>query len=156
MDTDNLVAASSFPYFDINGNDIGTAPNGSVANIPSGSILTLQFGTSLVVGSGSYLVYYPDPSFQMDMVILQVSDGSNWYTIFYWGNGSPDGNTDINPADCPSETDNCVITPPPTNPPGISINLGGVIPNGTYNYIRIISLPDSGDGVDVDAIAILP
>jgi hypothetical protein len=39
---------------------------------------------------------------------------------------------------------------------GIGIDLDGVVPPGTYPYIRIISPSDSGDGVDVDAIEILP
>jgi len=158
-DTDQLVVANSIPY-----GGIGTTPDTIVTKIPAGTYLILQFGTPLVVGvPDAYdLVYYPDPSaptLQMDAVILQVGNGSNWYTILNWGDGSPDTNTDINPADCPSETDNCVITPPPTNPLGISINLDGVVPGGIYNYVRIFSRsspPDSGDGVDIDAITILP
>ena len=157
MDTDQLVSASTFPA-------TLTSPDGITQNFGSGSFIDLKFGTALIVGSHpSYdLVYYPDPAaptLQMDVVILQIGDGSNWYTIFNWGNGSPDANTDINPTDCPGETDNCVITPPPTNPPGVSIDLDSVVPVGTYPYIRIISPsnpPDSGDGVAIDAITILP
>ena len=141
--------------------NIGPSPDSSSTNIPSGSYLTLQFGTPLVVGGHpSYdLVYYPDPAaptLQMDLVILQISDGSNWYTIFNWGDGSADGNTDISYGICSTEPDNCVITIPPTHPPGVSIQVDGVVPPGTYSYIRIISPPDSGDGVDVDAIQVLP
>jgi hypothetical protein len=144
--------------------NIGSSPDGSSTNIPAGTYITLQLGSSVVVGghAGYDLVYYSDPAapiLQMDLVILQIGDGRNWYTIFNWGNGSPDANTDINPGDCPSETDNCVITPPPTNSPGVSIQLDGVVPNGTYPYVRIFSPsapPDSGDGVDVDAITVLP
>ena len=155
-DTDQLVTSNPIPF-----GNIGAMPDGVSENILSGGFLTLKLGTPLLVGApdGYDLVYYPDPSaptLQMDIVILQIGDGSNWYTILYWGNGSPDTNTDINPVDCPSETDNCVITSPPTNPPGVSIQLDGVIPPGTYPYIRLISLPDSGDGIDVDAIAVLP
>jgi hypothetical protein len=90
----------------------------------------------------------------MDLVILQISDGRNWYTVFNWGDGVPD-TTDINPTECPSEADNCPITIPPTNPPGITITVSG-IPNGTYPYIRIISPADSGDGLDVNTITVLP
>jgi hypothetical protein len=99
----------------------------------------------------------------MDLVILQVGDGSNWYTILNWGNGSPDGNTDIpafppNPTDCSSEPDNCLIDPSLlTNSPGISIDLDSAgVPIGTYPYIRIISPPDTDGGVGVDAIQVLP
>jgi hypothetical protein len=162
IDTDQLIVASSFPY-----GQIGTSPNcpapSCAENISSGTYLILQFGTPLTASNpdvdGYDLVYYPDPvapTLQMDVVILQLGDGRNWYTILNWGNGSPDANTDINLTDCPSESDNCVITPPPANPLGVSIQIDGVLPDGTYPYIRIISPPDSGDGVDVDAIAILP
>ena len=154
-DTDQLIVANPIPY-----NNIGTSPDTAVETIASSTYLVLQFGTPLVASSpdvdGYDLVYYPDPSLQMDLVILQIGDGSNWYTIFYWGDGSPDGNTDINPSDCPSETDNCPISSPPTNPPGVSIQVDGLVPNGNYPYIRIISPADSGDGVAVDAITVLP
>jgi hypothetical protein len=148
-DTDTLISASTLPS--------------PVGNIPDGTYVEYAFGTPLAVnGDSAYdLVYTTSPALQVDAVILQIGDGRNWYTIFNWGNGSPDANTDINPADCPGEADNCVITPPPTNPPGISIDvdLPG-IPTGNYPYIRIISPPnppDTGnDGVDVNNITLLP
>lgn len=147
-DTDSLIVANPIP-------------SGSIGNLPTGSYSDYQFSTPLTVGSGSYLIYYPQysapsPTLQMDLVILQISDGKNWYTIFTWGDGAPDTNTDINPADCPSESDNCSITLPTTNSPGITINMNGVVPNGTYPYIRIISPSDSGDGVDVNTITVVP
>ena len=146
-DTDSLIMANPMP-------------SGSIGNLPTGSYSDYQLGTPLAVGSGSSLVYYPQysapaPTLEMDLVILQISDGSNWYTVFTWGDGVPDTNTDINPADCPSESDNCSITLPSTNSPGITINVGG-IPNGTYPYIRIISPSDSGDGLDINTITIVP
>ncbi|HEU0294690.1 MAG TPA: hypothetical protein VFR47_18260 [Anaerolineales bacterium] len=158
-DTDQLIVANSFPY-----GQIDTTPDGSTEPIAAGTYVILQLGTPLVVSSpdidGYDLVYYPDPTLQMDAVILQIGDGRNWHTILNWGDGFPDGNTDINPADCPSESDNCVITPPPTNSPGISIQVDGVVPNGNYPYIRIISPPNppdtSNDGIVVDAITVLP
>jgi hypothetical protein len=162
-DTDQLVVSDPFPY-----GNIGTSPDGASENILGGTYLILQFGTPVVVGApdGYDLVYYPDPTaptLQMDAVILQIGDGSNWYTVLYWGDGSADTNTDLpssppNPTDCSSEPDNCLIDPSLlSNSPGISIQLDGVVPNSTYSYIRIISPPgDSGDGVDVDAIVVLP
>jgi len=166
-DTDQLVVTNP------SGN-IGAVPDGSSENILAGSYLTLQFGAPLVVGSGSYLVYYPDypnppaaSTLEMDLVILQIGDGSNWYTILDWGDTfiiGPDTNTDIpvplasppNPTDCTGEPDNCLIDLSLlTNSPGVTINVNA-IPPGTYPYIRIISPPDSGDGVDVDAITIVP
>ena len=160
-DTDQLVV--------VNGT-VGSSPNGIVTNYLAGSYVTLQFATPLDTSLGQYLVYYPeypnppaDPTIQMDVVIIQVGDGSNWYTVLNWGNGSPDANTDIpyslNSVDCTSEADNCpidiallTINSPY---PGITIN----VPAGTYPYIRIISPPnppDSGDDLDVDAIQVLP
>ncbi len=164
FDTDLLVTSNCIPYL-----NIGTSPNGTSTTVITNGFLTLRFCAPSplpVVGShaGPDLVYYPDPSvptLQMDIVILQIGNGANWYTILIWGDGFSDANTDINPADCPSEIDNCLITLPLTNPPGISIDLDdfvppeGPMPPGTYPYIRIISLPDSGDGVSVDAISVI-
>jgi len=157
-DTDQLVVSNG---------SVDPTPGGSVTNIPGGTFLVLQFGTPLVVGPGSYIVYYPPPpapALEMDAVILQIGDGSNWYTILNWGNGFPDTNTDISvplasPTDCTGEPDNCPIDVSLlTNSPGVTINLGAV-PAGTYPYIRILSPSaptDSGDGVDVDAIVVFP
>ena len=142
--------------------NIGPSPDGSVTTISSPTFITLQLGSPLIVSSpdGYDLVYYPDPAaptLQVDWVILQISDGSNWYTIFNWGNGSPDTNTDVPYPMCAAETDNCVIdTSSSANPPGISIDVDGIVPIGTYSYIRIFSPVDSGDGVAVDAIQVLP
>jgi len=162
-DTDQLIIASSFPY-----GNIGITPDGVTQNIPAGTFVVLQFGTPLVVGSGQYLVYYLPPSLQVDAVILQVGDGSNWYTVFNWGNGSADGNTDVavplpvppNPTDCAVEPDQCVIDSSLlASSPGITINVNS-LPPGSYPYIRIISPPNPPDtgnnGVNVDAIAIVP
>ena len=169
-DTDQLVVV------DPNGN-IGSTPDDSPAIIPAGTYVTLQFSTPLeVVGVGNYLVYYErragsNPGILMDAVILQVGDGSNWYTILNWGNGSPDTNTNIsiplssNPTgDCTGEPDNCEIDASllytsAGYSTGITINVDGVVPNGTYPYIRIFSPPNPPDTdgmVEVDAIEILP
>jgi len=181
-DTDLLVTFNCFPPPFPYGN-IGTSPDGSASTLMPG-FLTLRFcapSPSLVVNSDTNydLVYYPEyppnppipPTLlEMDLVILEIGDGSNWYRILYWGNGSADANTDIpgfppNSTDCTGEPDNCLIDVALLNVsspyPGISIDLDSItpaIPPGTYPYIRIISLPDGvgGDGVDVDAIAILP
>jgi hypothetical protein len=106
------------------------------------------------------------PSLQIDSVILQIGDGNNWYTVFNWGDGSPDLNTNIrvplssppNLTTCASEPDNCGIdTSFLYNSTGVTIDLDSAgIPSGSYSYIRIISPSDSGDGVDVDAIGFLP
>ncbi len=134
----------------------------------SGSFLDLQLASPLTLSPTSQIIYYPDPvapTLQIGAVILQIGDGKNWYTIFNWGDNNPNPNTDsiiANPA-CTllvPETDNCIIDPTLlTNSPGITINLSGLIPAGTYPYIRIKSpsgLPDTGDGVSIDAIVVVP
>ena len=129
---------------------IDTGKDGNVEIIPTGSSVTLTFGSPLVVGShaGYDLVYYELPvtnppeavnGIMMDQVILQVSDGSNWYTILNWGNGFPNPNTNIlnpfavppNPTDCAGEPDNCPIDGTLLfNGSGIAIDLDGPVLNG--------------------------
>jgi hypothetical protein len=98
----------------------------------------------------------------MDCVILQVGDGQNWYTVLNWGDNISDGNASMNMTiiGAAAETDNLPVDAAfMYNTTGIQIELDGVVPNGTYKYIRIISPPvppDTGDGVEVDAIAVLP
>ncbi len=159
--TDADQLAFPLPY-----GNIGTAPDGASQNIPTSSYLVIKSGTLLTIGSGQSLVYYLPPSLQIDSVILQIGDGNNWYTVFNWGDGSPDSNTNIpvplssppNPTTCAGEPDNCGIdTSFLYNSTGFTIDLDlAGIPSGSYSYIRIISPSDSGDGVDVDAIGSLP
>jgi hypothetical protein len=104
----------------------------------------------------------------MDVVILQIGDGQNWYTILNWGDGAADGNTNIsiplavppNPTDCAGEPDNCEIDASQLfNSTGVSIQLDGVVPPGTYPFIRIFSPaapPDTDGGAEVDGIEVLP
>ena len=158
-DTDQVIAAASFlPQLTTNG-------DGLILNISTSSFLDLQLPSSL--SSTSQVIYYPDPTappppLQIDVVILQLGDGKNWYTILNWGDGVPDANTDIPaaPACVASETDNCAIDPTLlTNSPGITIDLSGLPVGITYSYIRIKSPsnpPDSGDGVSIDAIVVVP
>lgn len=162
-DTDSFITSSTLP----SGN-IGTSKDGSIAVVPSGSSTTLTFGTPVVVGghSGYDLVFYEFPSgtgIMMDHVILQVSDGYNWYTIFNWGDNNADTNSNLNiNAIGGSESDNRDLSTSPAsdvlyNASGVLIDLDGVAPNGTYLYIRILSpTGDTGDGTDVDAIEVLP
>ena len=162
-DTDQLILASPLPY-----GNIGTDKDSvNIEYIPSDTVVTITFTSPLNVGAhaGYDLVYYelpqaPNPGINMDAVILQVGDGSNWFTILNWGNGTSDTNTNISaPPGCAGEPDNCHINAPLLyNSTGVSIELDGVVPNGSYPYFRIISPPvppDDGDGVEVDAIYII-
>jgi uncharacterized repeat protein (TIGR01451 family) len=160
--TDTDLLASPFPA------QITTSGDGSILNMSSSSFLDLQLASPLTLGPTSQIIYYPDPTappppLQIDAVVLQIGDGKNWYPVLNWGDGAPNANTDIPaaPACVVSETDNCTIDPTLlTNSPGITINLSGLIPAGTYPYIRIISPgnpPDTaGDGVSIDAIVVVP
>jgi uncharacterized repeat protein (TIGR01451 family) len=164
--------------------DIDSFPNDVTQKLLSGETITLTFGTPLVVNgshAGYDLVYYEfvnGAGILLDNVVLQLGDGINWYTIFDWGsdplNINPDTNTNIaiplpvppNPTDCSGEPDECridqslLIDPTGTLPipTGIGINVDGVIPNGTYYYIKIISPAGDGmgDGCEVDAIYVIP
>jgi len=151
-------------------------PDGTWNNLGSGGSLTMVISPAIVAdGDGAYdFVYYEriapppavppvtDPRVDMDWVQIQISsDGSTWYTVFYWGNGSSDGNTNVAlPAGpwCATETDNCGI--PLTslyNSTGVAINIDGLVPAGSYPWIRITAPGgDDGDGCDIDAIQILP
>ncbi len=157
--TDNDLLASSFPP------ELTGPPDGVPFNMSSSSFIDLQLASSLTLGPTSQVIYYPDPvgfppTLQMDAVILQIGDGNNWYTIFYWGDGLPNTNTDTPACPAGAEPDNCLIDVSSlTNSPGITINLNGLIPAGTYPYIRITSPgnpADSGDGVSIDAIVVVP
>lgn len=162
-DTDWFINSSPFP----NGN-IGSTKDGSITVLPSGSSVTLTFSTPVVVGShsGYDLVFYELPSgigIMMDHVILQVSDGYNWYTVFNWGDNNADTNSNLNiNAVGGTEADNRDFSTSPAsdvlhNASGVLVDLDGVVPNDTYLYIRILSPSgDTGDGSDVDAIEVLP
>jgi len=106
----------------------------------------------------------------MDAVELYVSvDGITWFgPILSWGvNPAADSNTNIAvplltnpPGTCAGEPDNCEIASSVLyNNTGVAIDVDGMVPNGTYYYLRISSPsgpPDSGDGAELDAIQILP
>lgn len=166
-DTDQFVEAYPFPY-----GNIDPDKNGTIEYVPTNTTVTLQFGTPLVVGThtGYDLVYYElsqdSPTTAagvlMDCVVLQIGDGTNWYTIFNWGDNNVDTNASMNMTTIgvSAETDNFAVDASAMyNLTGIEIDVDGVVPNGTYKYIRIISPgtpPDSGDGVEIDAIYVIP
>ena len=165
--TDADQLAFPLPY-----GNIGTAPDGASQNIQKGSYLILKVPT-FTTNLGSRIVFYgkpegTNPGILMDSVVLEIGDGNSWYSIFNWGDSSPDTNTNIsvplpspNPTDCANEPDNCEIDASflyTSNGWSTGVTIGA-LPAGAYSYIRIISPsvpPDSGDGVDVDAIQVLP
>lgn len=97
---------------------------------------------------------------ELDWVQVEISaDGLTWYQVFYWGDpgGSLDTNTNVDVQNmigdlCLTETDNCIIPQDRLyNATGITIDIDGLVPPGSYPWIRISS-PPSGDDSEVDAI----
>ena len=162
-DSDQLIVPDPIPF-----GNIDPDKNNTIQVLPPNGVTTLQLASPLVVGShaGIDLIYYEwaqgaNPGILMDRVTLQIGDGNNWYTILVWGDGAANPNTNISaPPGCAGEPDNCAIDAPLLyNLTGITFDLEGLVPNGTYLYIRIISPAapvDSGDGVEVDAIYVVP
>jgi len=89
----------------------------------------------------------------MDQVIVEVSrDNLNWCTVFYWGNASADGNSNL--AGFSPETDNFSIGQGSLyQNSGILIDIDGFgcISPGSYPFIRFTD-PGTGDGADIDAV----
>jgi len=153
-------------------------PNdGIYEGLGDGDDLTVTLSTPLSVGShaGWDLIYYEEDAgggIEMDWVTLQIGDGSNWYTILNWGNGTADSNTSIaiplagNPGGtCIGEPDNCIIdgaflSAASGSTTGIAIDVDGLgIPSGSYPYLHIIATtggPGGDGGVYIDGIYVIP
>ena len=148
--------------------EIGTNPDGEVYILPAGGALTLSINL-IANGDGGYdLVYYerPAPSgdgIYLDWIIVEISDGTNWYTIFNWGDNVADTNSNMdfnilpNPR-TPQETDQRGI--PATalyNGTGIAIDVDAIVPPGTYTSIRFWAPAGDSDGqTEIDALQVLP
>ena len=147
--------------------------------LTAGSTLTLRLSSDLIANGhpGADLVYYEYslfPTFDgiwLDWIVIEISDGSNWYVVFNWGDNFRDTNTNV---------DYMILTPPvpPPNPEemderriaavnlypyddpyrrGITIDIDSIVPPGTYTYIRFYAPPDGNDNqAEIDAIEILP
>jgi hypothetical protein len=144
------------------------APNGIIAEIGCGQARIIDLGASPITTHPDYdFVYYefenPPGFVTMDWVIVQVGADSSgpWHTVFYWGDGLPDTNTNLAGLSLP-ENDN---RPIPTTElygsapyiSGITIDVDQRAPAGVYQYLRLLS-PFGGDndGAQVDAIQFLP
>lgn len=161
-DTDTLITT------DPPGNVNTGLPDGSYYDLPAGSTLTLNINLTADGNTADWdLAYYelenagPPPFILLDWIVIEISDGYNWYTVYNWGNGVPDGNTNV--AIFGPETDeyNILSGPPLYNNTGVAIDIDSIVPPGPYLYIRFTS-PTSGVGppadpdADIDAIEILP
>lgn len=147
--------------------EIGITPDGVVYFLPSGSTLTL--GINLVAnGDPNFdLVYYERPApiggIFLDWVIVEIGDGSNWYTVFYWGNNIADTNSNMdfnilsNPQTPPEPDQRTILPGELYNSTGVAIDVDAIVPPGNYSYIRFTAPPgDSDNQMEIDAIEVLP
>jgi hypothetical protein len=139
-----------------------------VFTLPSGGSLTLNINL-VTNGDGSYdLAYYERAApggtgVFLDWVILEIGDGTNWYTVFNWGNNIADTNSNMdfnvlpNPQ-VPEETDQRDIpTSALYNGTGITIDVDAIIPPGAYSFIRFTAPAGDSDGqMEIDALEVLP
>jgi uncharacterized repeat protein (TIGR01451 family) len=154
--------------------DIGL-PDGNVYTIPDNSSVTFFMSQPIVANgdAAADFVFYEmpmAPGIDLDQIVIEISsDGANWLPVFYWGNTTPDTNTNVDnvnipniAAACPTETDNCPIASGDLyNNTGITIDVDNSplspVPQGNYYWIRFTE-PGLGstDGTHVDAIEMLP
>jgi len=166
-DTDALYISDPTPP------EIGTTPDNNYYPLPTGGALTLSITTVVNGHAGPDLVYYEYVNageVYLDWIQIQVGDGINWYTVFYWGNEIADTNSNMNfntllppvnsPLPPPNEPDQRHIQAADLTafpPSGVTIDLDGYAPPGTYPYLRIIAPAGDSDGhLEIDAILPLP
>ncbi len=161
-DSDTLIVP------DVPPGEIGSNPDGSFYSVPAPGCLTLNFPITVSGHAGFDFVYYEQPNgsgILLDWVIVQVSAGQNWFTIFNWGDEARDTNTNVDfnilslpvipPPNEPDERD--ILITDLYNNTGVAINLDGVVPVGTYPFVRFCAPPGDIDGqMEIDAIAIIP
>jgi uncharacterized repeat protein (TIGR01451 family) len=163
-DTDTLIVPDALP------GAIGSNPDSIFYSVNAPGCLTLNFPISVGGHAGFDFVYYEQPNgsgIWLDWVIVQVSAGQNWFTIFNWGDEVRDTNTNVDfniltlpviPAAPPEERDERdVLAADLYNNTGVAIDLDGVVPDGTYPYVRFCAPLDGNDNkMEIDAIAIIP
>ncbi|MEP0804172.1 MAG: DUF11 domain-containing protein, partial [Chloroflexota bacterium] len=167
-DTDILITPDSLP------------PNMSTRDnvfyiLASGTTLTLNVNLVANGDPGWDLVFYeysvatipPDffDGIMLDWIIIEISDGNNWYRVFYWGDNLRDTNTNADytlltlpPASPdPEEDQRQIISSDLYNGTGVAIDIDSIVPPGTYTFIRFYAPPGDVDGqAEIDAIEILP
>ena len=159
-------------------------PDGSVYSMTDGGSPLIMIVPPISANGdvGTYdLVYYEmqasgnatypaeNPRVDLDWIQIEISaDGVSWQTVFYWGDGSSDDNTNValpvqgppGPVGvfCATESDNCQIPFARLyNNTGVAIDIDAFVSPGNYSWIRITSpASPGGDGADVNAIQILP
>jgi uncharacterized repeat protein (TIGR01451 family) len=161
VDSDTLIVPDPPPP------QVGTAPDNTIYILPAGGTLTLDLAVTANgdLGIPDIVIYEFDNAGMvfMDWMIIQVGDGSNWYTVFYWGDDLADTNSNMNinilPPNTPPEEDNRMLATAVYfyNGPGITIDIDPMVSMGTYPYLRIIAPNGDADGqLEIDAIELLP
>ncbi len=163
--SNNSSSHSHQRVYDLPYGKIGGSKDGITTNIGSGNSVILNITTQVNGHAGWDLVYYelpngsgcPGEGIMMDWVILQVGDGTNWYTVLNWGDGVVDANANIASVGLPESDSRSICSANLYNATGVALDLDTLVPPGTYPYIRIIAPTGDGDGVvEVDAITPLP
>jgi uncharacterized repeat protein (TIGR01451 family) len=162
--------ATDIDYGSIYG-DIGTGKDDVIEILPNGTSLILALSPQLQadgdVGTVD-LIYYEQAVFggiDMDRIILEIGDGTTWYTVLNWGDGASDLATNIavdlgppNPTTCTGEPDNCSIDASFLDlGTGITIDIDHPslgIPAGTYPFIRI-TVPLGSGNVGIDGFLVV-
>jgi len=145
-------------------------PDGSSINVSPGTAVTILFSPAIIangdLGTPDF-VYYEKLAapthIDLDWVRIEISsDGITWYQVFFWGGPPSDTNTNVDLSlvgdvcqvgGIPTETDNCSIPIGRLyNSTGITIDIDGIVPPGSYPWMRISSPAGSANGSDVDAI----
>jgi hypothetical protein len=145
-------------------------PDNAHCSLNDGVSVVLAMSPAMIADGNTAdyeLVYYErlnGPSIFVDWVSLEVSqDGINWFTVFYFGDGIDDANTNLIPTYAGSgEPDNYGI---PQGPPlygsplqtGITIDIDAIVPPGSYPFLRITSLSGgTTESAEIDSIDMLP
>lgn len=167
-DTDTLIIADPMP------------PNAATRDnvfypLLSGNTLTLNINLAANGDTAPDLVFYeysvaaiPPDFFNgilLDWIVIEISDGNNWYQVFYWGDNIRDTNTNADytlltlpPASPdPEEDQRRIASSDLYNGTGITIDVDSIVPPGTYTFIRFYAPLGDVDGqTEIDAIEILP
>ncbi len=161
-------------------NKVG-APDNNLSIIANGDAEIINISSNPIVADGNTsdydLAYYewgkPDgiaDHILMDMAIISIStDGTTWYPIFNWGDGSKDMNTNLcrtyednTPCDT-TEADNEVVNSVPylygTFPyqTGTLFDVDSLVPADTYNYIKVeapTTIGDTDGGIEYDSFEV--
>lgn len=166
-DTDILNIAGPTPP------EIGTTPDNNYYPLTAGGSLTLNIPTVVNGHAGPDLVYYEyinNGEVYLDWIQIQIGNGTNWYTVFYWGDEVADTNSNMNfntllppaysPLPPPNELDQRHIQSADLAlfpPSGISIDLDGYASPGSYPFLRILAPANDDDGrLEIDAIVTIP